>query len=478
MSKDADMSDVDLEEEFRKLCGGHPEPEILQVCNRLERAIKDMGVLVTAEVARAIRVGHPSRAAVEQVGREAAEEAIGVLRSLRNKCRESAIIQRWVEVVLQSLESESRTEGVETMAGLLEMRDEMRRLSETYGVAVANFFQKFEETLAENGALQETVRCQRSELEELREAKRQLEQREVELQQLRAAMDTQGAPRIVGTEAKNSGKYRRGADMLKILRSESKATDETKAFQGSHREELRATALRDGQRRTQLGHGAGRRTLGESDHNSESDMEGSASEMSRSDQVTQYLRYLALPKVRPYSGEDATYSFNAFLENFLLKYPKSGWGEAELGVLLRSKLVGKAKTQYEALPRAIREGSFKEQVDALRQACTAELRNHRIVALGELRKLRKKEGQSVADFCVKLEQLIRRAHPHMSEAALDAERAHLLYEQLAHWDDSYHLMEALESENQPYEVLKQTAMRIERRNWTLRNRAVVPRRSC
>ncbi|VDO89174.1 unnamed protein product [Heligmosomoides polygyrus] len=210
MSKNADMLDVDLEEEFRKLCGGHPEPMILQVCNRLERAIKDMEVLVIAEVAKAIRLD--TRAELQW-------------------SRESAIIQRWVEVVLQSLESESRTE--------------------------------------ENGALLETARCQRSELEELREAKRQLEQRELELQQLRAAMDTQGASRIVGTEAKNSVKYRRGADVLKILRSESKATDETKAFQGSHRGALRATAPRDGQRPTQPGHGAGRRTLGEPDYNSE-----------------------------------------------------------------------------------------------------------------------------------------------------------------------------------------------------------------
>ncbi|VDP59658.1 unnamed protein product [Heligmosomoides polygyrus] len=66
--------------------------------------LKDMEVLVIAEVARAIRVGHPSRAAVEQ----------------------------------------------------------------------------------------ETVRSQRSEQEELREMKRQLEQQELELQQLRAAIDTQG----------------------------------------------------------------------------------------------------------------------------------------------------------------------------------------------------------------------------------------------------------------------------------------------
>ncbi|VDO93444.1 unnamed protein product [Heligmosomoides polygyrus] len=222
MLKDADMLDVDLEEEFRKLCG-HPEPEILQVCNRLEMAIKDMEVLVLAEVAKVIRIGNPSRAAVEQ----------------------------------------------------------------------------------------ETVRCQRSELEELRKAKRQLEQQELELQQLRAETDLQQAPRIVGTEAKNSDEGVSGEPPRRVT------SDGAAGWAASD----------------------------------------PAGPWSRTEDI---------------SGEDATYSFNAFLENFLLKYPKCGSGEAELGVLLRSKLVGKAKTQYEALPRAIREGSFEEQVDALRQACTAE----------------------------------------------------------------------------------------------------------
>lgn len=77
-------------------------------------------------------------------------------------------------------------------------------------------------------------------------------------------------------------------------------------------------------------------------------------------------------------------------------------------------------------------------------------------------------------FLCEIKQLIRRAHNHMNEAVLDAERPQLLHEQLAHWDDSYLLIEAIESENQPYEGLKQTAMRIERRNWTLQNKREEP----
>lgn len=122
-----------------------------------------------------------------------------------------------------------------------------------------------------------------------------------------------------------------------------------------------------------------------------------------------------------------------------------------------------------------KEGSFSGLVEAMRQVCRAEWRHDRIVALGELKTLRKREGQGVADFCVELEQLTRRAHPHMDEVALDAERAQLLFEQLAHWGDSYHLMEALESENHAYDRLKQTALGIERRDLTLRRTGVAGR---
>ncbi|VDP60555.1 unnamed protein product [Heligmosomoides polygyrus] len=98
------------------------------------------------------------------------------------------------------------------------MRDEMRRLSETYGGA-------------------ETVRRKRSELEYHREAKKKLEH-------LSPTIDTQGTPRIIGTEAKNS----------------VKGSGETKTFHEIHRDELRTAAPQDGQLRTQPGHEVGRST--------------------------------------------------------------------------------------------------------------------------------------------------------------------------------------------------------------------------
>lgn len=46
------MMDGELEEEFRKLCGGEDESSTLQVCTQVEKSIKEVGVLVMAEVAK------------------------------------------------------------------------------------------------------------------------------------------------------------------------------------------------------------------------------------------------------------------------------------------------------------------------------------------------------------------------------------------------------------------------------------------
>ncbi|WKX95174.1 hypothetical protein Q1695_011993 [Nippostrongylus brasiliensis] len=47
---DADLMEVKLEREFQTLCSEDCEPEAIQVCNRLERVIKDTEVLVIAGV--------------------------------------------------------------------------------------------------------------------------------------------------------------------------------------------------------------------------------------------------------------------------------------------------------------------------------------------------------------------------------------------------------------------------------------------
>uniref|UniRef100_A0A183FBU5 CCHC-type domain-containing protein n=1 Tax=Heligmosomoides polygyrus TaxID=6339 RepID=A0A183FBU5_HELPZ len=372
---------------------------------------------------------------------------------------------------LKSLECDTRAEGVERLVELLEVRDGLRGYSEADGVAVAEFVQKYESLAKENELLQEQGRRQQAELEELIRIKRQLAEREDEVARLRRQLVASGTPAKAGADEYSAGKRRRGAEVLQLLRGEVDASRDAKILQRDHVSSGQcAPSMIEERWRTTTHQGAGNQGGGlmECGPRGESEVEKFSGEVDQGNHMARYLRYLALPEVRPYSGEDPAYRFSAFLESFVLKYPRDSWGDAELGVLWRSKLLGKAKMQYEALPERIREGSFSGLVEAMRQVCRAEWRHDRIGALGELKTLRKREGQGVADFCVELEQLTRRAHPHMDEVALDAERAQLLFEQLAHWGDSYHLMEALESENHAYDRLKQTALRIERRDLTLR----------
>ncbi|VDL69843.1 unnamed protein product [Nippostrongylus brasiliensis] len=117
--------------------------------------------------------------------------------------------------------------------------------------------------------------------------------------------------------------------------------------------------------------------------------------------------------VRPCAANrtDKGNSFQNFVESFELKYPVDSWEDSELCALFRAKL---------------------------------------------------------------LERLTRQAYPELDENALATERAHLLYEQLVYWKDSYYLMEALESEGDAYLKLKTTAQRIERRGLTLRNIRTAP----
>ncbi|RCN33571.1 hypothetical protein ANCCAN_20593 [Ancylostoma caninum] len=111
--------------------------------------------------------------------------------------------------------------------------------------------------------------------------------------------------------------------------------------------------------------------------------------------------------------------------------------------LLKAKLTDKAKAQ-------------------------ADRQTRRLVALGKLRQLRKAETQTVAEFCVELERLSAKAYPEMDEVALATTRAQQLYGQLVHWPESYHLLEAMEEQDDStYDNLKEAAMRVERRRLTL-----------
>ncbi|VDP41602.1 unnamed protein product [Heligmosomoides polygyrus] len=114
------------------------------------------------------------------------------------------------------------------------------------------------------------------------------------------------------------------------------------------------------------------------------------------------------------------------------------------------RLVGKAWHQYEALPRAEREGGFSVLVKALLRKTRTEAMNDKIAALCEVKRLKKHDRQSIAEFCVDLERLTCRAYSELNERASAIERAHLLYQPIVHWLDSYRLLEALEEEDDPY----------------------------
>nr|CDJ97121.1 uncharacterized protein LOC101159255 [Haemonchus contortus] len=127
----------------------------------------------------------------------------------------------------------------------------------------------------------------------------------------------------------------------------------------------------------------------------------------------------------------------------------------------------------ESLDAGQLQAVFKEDIGVERSAALSksnrvEEKTERIRALGKLRRLKKAEAQTVAEYCVELERLSARAYPELDERALATTRAQQLYEQIVQWPESYYFLEAMEKEGpSAYESLKEAAMRVERRRLTL-----------
>ncbi|VDO29162.1 unnamed protein product [Haemonchus placei] len=77
--------------------------------------------------------------------------------------------------------------------------------------------------------------------------------------------------------------------------------------------------------------------------------------------------------------------------------------------------------------------------------------------------LKKKEHQSVVQFCLELELLSSKAYSSCDEVALALIRAEVLHEQLREWPEAYHLYEILTNEEgyHFYERMKDAALSIE-----------------
>ncbi|KAL6729185.1 hypothetical protein Aduo_000262 [Ancylostoma duodenale] len=176
-----------------------------------------------------------------------------------------------------------------------------------------------------------------------------------------------------------------------------------------------------------------------------------------------FMLAATVPEVKPYHGEP-TESFKRFLKSFLMKYPRTQWDDARLIQLLESFLRKEALTIFETLPRCMKQGSFDELIEAMKERLDEEGNVACVKALTSLRTLTMKEGQTVSDFCYVLEKTASQAYPGETIEGVSLQMAEILYSQLSNWSGSYILAETIQTSprNRVYEQVKDAALRLER----------------
>ncbi|XGW05283.1 hypothetical protein V3C99_016006, partial [Haemonchus contortus] len=124
---------------------------------------------------------------------------------------------------------------------------------------------------------------------------------------------------------------------------------------------------------------------------------------------------------------------------------------------------GRAKNIVRTLPSSIVDKGFEEVVKELGRLLSSDCVAGRMRALTELRSLRIRPGQDVADFCVVLENLSRRANPESAGEARSLENAQILLENLREWPEHVQLISVLHraSPENACDEVKQLALSIE-----------------
>ncbi|KAK6058689.1 zinc knuckle [Cooperia oncophora] len=198
---------------------------------------------------------------------------------------------------------------------------------------------------------------------------------------------------------------------------------------------------------------------GNSHETQQSSDTGEVDEFSLSD----YIRTMSLPDVQPFSGKPGE-CFKRFLNSFDMKYPKGQWKELNRLQLFQSFLRKNALTVFETLPSEIRSSTLDRVIDAMKERLRIDGNSQRVKALAGLRTLAIRPGQAVNEFCFVLESLANKAYPDVPAEATSLQKAEILCRQLANWNGSYCLTEALETSSceQAYEKVKEAALRLER----------------
>ncbi|KAK6041590.1 hypothetical protein COOONC_20906 [Cooperia oncophora] len=176
-----------------------------------------------------------------------------------------------------------------------------------------------------------------------------------------------------------------------------------------------------------------------------------------SQQLASYLRAMACADPGVFRGSKNE-NFNEFVRRFKRKY--EGVVKCEdtlLEILSDDHLGGRAKNMYKGAAQAGKRariwGSRK------RDESTAG----RLRALTELRALKIRPNQDVADFCVAIESLGQQAYPEGNPEDRALEYAQILLSNLGDWPEHFQLVSALHKveAHRAYDEIKQLALSIE-----------------
>uniref|UniRef100_A0A7I4Y522 CCHC-type domain-containing protein n=1 Tax=Haemonchus contortus TaxID=6289 RepID=A0A7I4Y522_HAECO len=176
-----------------------------------------------------------------------------------------------------------------------------------------------------------------------------------------------------------------------------------------------------------------------------------------------YVQSLSCPDPGVFEGK-SNQNFDEFIRKFRREYSKVVADDKSLiEILSDNHLGGRAKNTMRALPVSVVKKGFDEVVKNLGRLLSNDCVAGRMRALNELRTLRMRPGQSVAEFCAVLEDLGRRANPYSTEETRSLENAQILLENLYEWPEYVHLMSALNRADpeRAYDEIKQLALGIE-----------------
>uniref|UniRef100_A0A7I5EEG1 CCHC-type domain-containing protein n=1 Tax=Haemonchus contortus TaxID=6289 RepID=A0A7I5EEG1_HAECO len=157
-------------------------------------------------------------------------------------------------------------------------------------------------------------------------------------------------------------------------------------------------------------------------------------------------------------------NFKDFVRRFRRKYQRVVMSdEILIEILGDDHLGGRAKSVFLPIPAELKRRGFEVVIEKLGKLLAEDSVDGRMRAIAELREMRIRPNQEVADFCVALEKLGRKANPQGRLEDSSLEFAHILLTNLREWPEYTQLLSALHrtTPEKAYEEVKQFAFSIE-----------------